>query len=475
MAVSSQCYLAGEWQAPHSSLEIDLCDASTGVAFAKGAASSPEQIETAIDAAYQCFESGAWSELSPTQRADYLDKVALALHDQVEAIADADAMQTGVIIGLTQLFAKVCGAAFSEAAAMLRNLPSEYSFLENNHTVLKQRLPLGVAGIIAPWNAPSGIACHKLACALAAGCTVVYKPSEWAALSSHYIAKAIDAAGLPKGAFNMVLGDGACGAQVVSDPRVAAVSFTGGAKGGEAVGRACGEQIKPVQLELGGNNPMVILDSADIDEAADAVVAGLVTMNAQWCRALGRLVVANSVKTPLLSAIKSRLQHIKVGDARDPESKMGAMVHKGHYELVKSQIEAYRELGGSVLQVTQVPESEGYYLPPTLIDGLEGRQTLEEIFGPVATVHGFDELDEAVMLANQTPYGLAAYVYGESEQAWQVAAKIRSGVVKINQISIFNFSPKLPRPAWGKSGLGDEGGKETFEFFRGYRVIGERA
>ncbi|WP_189637734.1 aldehyde dehydrogenase family protein [Thalassotalea sp. HSM 43] len=467
-----QHYIADHWVDASDTLAFDLHHASTGEYLAKQYAATDRQVEQAMAVASDNFKQGLWSQLSYQQRADYLQAIADNMTAKTTAIAQADAIQTGVVLALTEQFAKVCSLAFSHAALMLRTLDSEQYVSGASGDILVERLPLGVAAIIAPWNAPSGIACHKLASALAAGCPVIFKPSEWAAASAQFIAEAIAQAKLPDGTFQMLLGGSHVGGKVVTDTRTAAVSFTGGAQGGAGVGRVCGEQIKPAQLELGGNNALVVLASADLDIAADNIVTGLTTMNAQWCRALGRLVVDNRVKASLLAKVQQRFANIKMGNALDSETQMGPLVHKGHLQHVSQRVADYQALGGTLIQATQLPVLAGWYYPPTLIDGLRGEQTLEEIFGPVATVHGFDSDAEAIELANQTDYGLAAYVFGEQQQAWAVARKLVAGVVKINKVSLFSLHPDLPRAAWGKSGVGDEGTKETFEFFRGTRVIG---
>ena len=185
--------------------------------------------------------------------------------------------------------------------------------------------------------------------------------------------------------------------------------------------------------------------------------------------------MAETVQEALLDKVRHRLANVVLGDSRDEESTMGPLVHKGHLAHVQSAIAAYQALGAELIQTTALPDLEGNFFPPTLIAGLQGEQALEEIFGPVATVHNFANEEEAIELANQTPFGLAAYVFGTEEKAWQVAKQIRAGVIKINDVTMLNLHALSPRPAWGLSGLGDEGVRETFEFFRGSRVIGVAA
>ena len=470
-----QNYIAGEWQVPSVEVDAAVCNASTNEVLFSQKNSSESQVEQAIRTASALYHSGEWGSLRDGEKADALDKFANALENRVDEIAEADSLCTGAILKFTRTVATICPAAFRAAATMLRQPTSDVPLAGPYGDILSERLPLGAAAIITPWNAPSGICAHKLASALAAGCPVIIKPSEWAPMSAQIIAEASEIAGLPSGLVQVVHGAGSIGAMLTSDDRIRAVSFTGGLQGGRAVAAACAQGIKPVQLELGGNNALVVLEDANLDAVADAVIAAMTTLNGQWCRALGRLIVAETVQETLLDKVRHRLANVVLGDSRDEESTMGPLVHKGHLAHVQSAVAAYQALGAELIQTTVLPDLEGNFFPPTLITGLRGEQALEEIFGPVATVHSFANEEEAIELANQTPFGLAAYVFGTEEKAWQVAKQIRAGVIKINDVTMLNLHALSPRPAWGLSGLGDEGGRETFEFFRGSRVIGVAA
>ena len=468
-------FIDGEWVAPDRALPAQLCDANTGEVLAPQLGSTSKQVEPALASAQRCFAAGAWSEMPAGERAAKLELVAQQLETRADGISRADAQQTGVVISLTEKFALVCAAAFRGAASLLME-PVSAEPLAGPHGELElERLPLGVAAVIAPWNAPSGIACHKLASALAAGCPTVLKPSEWAPGSAQLIAEAVVEADLPLGSFQLLHGAGDTGGMLVVDERVAAVSFTGGLQGGRAVAHACAEGIKPAQLELGGNNPLVVLEDADLESAADGVVAAMTTLNGQWCRALGRLLVHQSLESELLQRVQEKLGALQIGSSLDPASDMGPLVHGAHRDHVLEAIERYQAMGAEVLRCGKLPDLNGWFLQPTLVAGLDPALTLEEIFGPVATVHTFQDDAAAVALANQTPYGLAAYVFGDEDHAWKVARGIRTGITKINGVTMLNLNPVAPRPAWGLSGLGDEGTRETFEFFRGSRLIGVAA
>jgi len=461
-------YIAGQWQEPGVELTHTVCNSNTGEPLLRQLGSTPAQISSAIEAADKAHKEGVWRNLSGEARAATLTEIAVALEALVDEMASIDAIMTGVPITHTRTIGRVCGAAFRAAA----DLAAESDTLRRETDFIIERLPLGPVAIIGPWNAPSGIACHKLASALAAGCTVVFKPSEWAPVSGQLIAQAIAELDLPAGTFQLLHGDGMTGAAIVGDPRIAAASFTGGLDAGRSVAAACAQQVKPAQLELGGNNPLLVLPGADLATTVDGVIAALTTLNGQWCRALGRLIVHESLVDDVIETAMHRLSTLHLGSSSSHETEMGPLVHRGHKEHVEAAIERYREQGATILQTTPIPALGGWFVPPTLVTDIAPDKTLEEIFGPVATVHTFADVEDGIALANQAPYGLAAYVFGDRVQAYSVGTQLEVGMVKINSVTLFSPHPSAPRPAWKLSGIGDEGTRETFEFFRGTRVIG---
>jgi phenylacetaldehyde dehydrogenase len=475
MNAELRCYIDGAWvPAPHPLGEA-LCDASTGEVVGPQRAADDHLLVTALAAAARPALARAWADAPPARRADALHAIAGALEARQPAIAEADTRLTGVVVGTTELLARIVPHAFRSAAAQLLERSEPARFPGRYGDIEVRNLPLGPAAVIAPWNAPSVISAHKVASALAAGCPTILKPSEWAPLSCQLIAEAVAEADLPAGVFQLVHGGAELGARLVSDDRIRAVSFTGGLAGGRAVAAACAHGMKPAQLELGGNNPLVVLEGADLDAAAEGIVTGLTTMNGQWCRALGRLLVHRPLAGPLLEAVRKRLRALRLGHAMDCASEMGPLAHARHRRGVQAAIDALRERGGSVHQLTPMPELGGWFVPPTLVTGVAPAHAVEEIFGPVATVHPFDTEAEALALANQTSYGLAAYVFGPEDRALALGRAIRAGSIKVNGIGLLALHPLAPRPAWGLSGLVDEGAIETFEFFRGHRVIGVAA
>ena len=469
-------YIDGEFSSPAVDRECSLHDANTGAPLQTRRSSNREQIQAALAATDRTYQAGTWEDTPAQERAELLERMAEELSgaDYVESISSADSLTSGAIIRSTRKMARMLPFVFRGAAAYLREGHLDQKVPGPCGQVEYLRRPWGPALLIAPWNGPTAIGSHKVASALAAGGPCILKPSEFTPHSAIMMARAADRAGLPKGVFQLTLGDRTVGAQLVEDPRIKAVSFTGGLAGGRAIARACAEDFIPTQLELGGNNQLVVFADADLDQAATGIVYGLTNLNGQWCRALGRLLVHASVKDRLLDKVLSQLANIRLGHSLDENSDMGPLVHRGHFEQVQADIERLQCLGGQVLAATPLPKLEGNFIAPTLVDGCRPEDTREEIFGPVAAVHTFRYDDEALALANGTDLGLAGYVYsGNEEKAFAFARKMRTGGVKINGYSLLSIGEGTPRGAWGLSGLGEEGHGQSIEFFTGARVIGQ--
>lgn len=436
---------------------------------------SPAQIECALTAANNAYQAGEWENTPAAERADVLEKIADELQQEhyAKSISHADALTTGAIIRTTRKMAQLVPLVFRQAAQFIRSGGLEQRLPGPLGDVEYFRRPWGPALLISPWNGPTAIGSHKIASALAAGAPCIMKPSEWAPHSAIIMAQAIHKVGLPKGTFQLTCGNRTIGSQMVEDDRIKSISFTGGLAGGRAVARACADRFVPTQLELGGNNQLVVLEDADLDKAAEGIAYGLTNLNAQWCRALGRVIVHESMKQTLLDKCLERLADIRLGHSLDEASDMGPMVHRGQYDLVLSEIERLKSKGGIQLSSTPVPDLPGYFIAPTLLDGCSPADTREEIFGPVASIHTYQTEAEALALANGTELGLAGYVYGEDEtRAFAFARQMRTGGVKINGYSLLSLGHNAPRGAWGLSGIGEEGHTQSIEFFTGARVVG---
>lgn len=469
-------WIDGERVAPTEPLPAWIHNPSTGEPLAQQMSAAPASVARALSVAHRVHLSGQWANLPPAERADRLDEVANHLMAQVPTVAAVESLTTGMVFGTTSFVNAIVWLAFKAAAGVLRSGYTTSQVPGPFGPVDVLRKPLGVAVAIVPWNSPAALAAHKVANALAAGCPVILKPTEWAPFSCLLLAEALAAAGLPPGVFQIVNGGAAVGQQLVSDPRVRAVSFTGGLQGGRAVAAACAPDFKSLQLELGGNNAMLVLPDADLDRVAEGVVAGLTTLNGQWCRALGRLIVPAHLAETVVQAALEKLAAVRLGHAYATDTQMGPLANAAHHARVVQAVQDLQAKGGTAHASTPLPDLGGYFCAPTLITGVAADQTLEEIFGPVATVHPYTTEAEAIALANQTPYGLGGYVYGADEDhALVVARQLNTGGVKVNGVSLLELNVDAPRPAWGLSGLGEEGTLETFDVFCGKSVVGVAA
>ncbi|MEU0876333.1 aldehyde dehydrogenase family protein [Nocardia brasiliensis] len=437
------------WGTPQIDLGVALQDPATGRSVARAVATAADRADRALAVA-----DAATGRIDTTM----LDAIATDLDARLPWIAELDARATGVPITQTAPLAAIVSGSFRLAAEQLRT----GALRQDRDGVEVHRLPLGPALCLVPWNAPAPMAAHKVANALAAGCPVILKVSELAPYSSAVLAEAI-AEHVPAGMFQLVQGGVQVGAQLVASPLIKAVSFTGGLAGGRSVAAASAALLRPCQLELGGNNPLVVLPDADFETATRIAAELLTTLNGQWCRALGRLILPAERTGELVEGIGKRLAALRAGAPMDPRTEFGPLLHTKHVQTVRASFE-----GRTARSFGDLPEA-GNYLAPTLLDG----DLTEEIFGPVAGVVTYRDTAEAVALANAVPYGLAGYVCGaDEEQALSVARRIRAGEVKVNGSSIMSLHMMTPRPAWGLSGLGEEGTEETLRFFTGARVVG---
>ncbi|MFI6605642.1 aldehyde dehydrogenase family protein [Streptomyces sp. NPDC050507] len=440
-------------------------------------ASTDARVESALDAAHGVHRSGAWAMRPDAARADALDAAAGAVEARAADITLAESFGSGVPHAQTAVLGVILGGAFRLAAARLRDSVLVSTLTRpDGRLVTVRREALGPALCVVPYNAPAPMAAHKAASALAAGCPVLVKAPELNPYGTQLMVEAAVAglteAGAPPALLQLLHGDAATGARLVADDRVRAVSFTGGTPAGREVGAACGRALKPAQLELGGNNALVVMEDADTATAARIAAELLTTLNGQWCRALGRLVVPAARQAELVEAIGEVLASLRTGDPLDRDTGYGPLAHSRHRDSVRTSVAALTRLGAKEHTFTPVPE-RGNWLAPALLTGAPEEQARGEIFGPVATVHPYDTLDEAVALANSTGYGLEAYVTGQDEEAaLAVAARIRAGEVKVNGSSVLSLHMDTPRPAWGLSGLVDEGTDETLLHFTGSRVTG---
>lgn len=467
--------VAGRRREPDVVLDGTLDDPNTGLPIAPRRASTPQVVEEALATAHAVHTRGDWLRLGVEGRGQALLRLADELAARAGQLALAEAINTGIILGVTTAMTGGCADQVRGLVQQLRDagVVHELPGRGRGGPVRLRRDPWGPAVVLAPWNAPSPTAVGKAAAALAAGCPVILKPSEWAPGTSDLLAEAALAADLPSGVFQLVHGDGTVGAQLTADPRVRALAMTGGTVAGRAIAAAAAANFTRLQLELGGNNPVVVRADADLQLTAAALASGMTKLNGQWCEAPGRVFVPAQRHDALVEALLTELGRIVIGPNTDPASAMGPIAYRRHRDRLAGQVAAAVDRGGRALTAPVDLPEQGWFMAPTVVVDLAPEHAVEEIFGPVVTVHPVSGDDEALALANATPDGLAGYVFGaDLEAALAVGERLRGGEIKINGTSLLDLTGASHQSFWGSSGYGGHGDGEALEFFRGNRIVG---
>lgn len=460
-------YIDGQSLTPTVNLHASISNPNTHEPLQQQRATSDKYLDEALDAAVRV--QSTWRSVPMDERAQRLEQIADELDKHLEAIATVEALTSGIVIRQTRALARLVPLAFRQAAKQARSMGKPLSL---SAKVEVQRVSWGPAALIIPWGGAAAAAAHKIASALVTGSPVILKPSEWSPHSSGILAEVI-AAALPAGVFQLVHGGPETGAKLVSDPRVKAVSFSGGLHTGRIVAQFCAVDLKPLQMELGGVNAMIVLDDADLDATAEGVVTALTTLNGAWRRGLGRLLVHRSRYHALLGRVLDRLEMLTIGDSLSPESDMGPLIHAGHLQVVQDVREHLLASGGVVHVAGKLPDLPGYFMEPALITNIHPQDWPNEILGPVAAVHLFKDEAEAIALANQPQSGAICYVYtADEDRARALAQEIEAASISINGVSLYGLHPLAPRAGWGLSGLGEAGVIESLRFFTGTRAIG---
>ena len=422
-----------------------------------------EHVEAAVQAALKAF--AAWSALTAAQRKPYLDRFAEEIGKRADAFCVLESNDAGVL--LSRMRHGVVPRAmlnltyFAQHALTLQDRPID---TEQAHHIVRHD-PAGVTVIITPWNSPLLLSTWKLGPALAAGNTCILKPPEWAPLTCSLLADAADAAGLPAGVFNVVQGTGAeTGAKLVSDPRIARVSFTGSVPTARWIAQAAGANLVPCSLELGGKSPFIVLEDADLDGAA--ATAALMYRNAgQVCLAGTRLLVHERVADAFVTHMRGYVERLRVGDPREESTEVGPIIHPRQLERVQGFIDRAVSAHAQVLWGGKRHAFGAQYFQPTLLTNVaqDSEIVQNEVFGPVLTLQTFATDEEAVAMANGTDYGLGGVCYGETDHATSVAERVRTGFIWVNSFGIRDLG--APFGGIKRSGVGREGGDWSFEFF----------
>ncbi len=455
-------FIGGEWVVPAGADPLPVVNSATEETIATVPGCSPVEVDKAVEAARGAFEG--WAATPRAERAEALAAIAAGLGERSEELTATITQELGMPVKLTQMVQ--VGLGINHFAAMPKAL-EEVRWEEEvgNSRVLRE--PVGVVGAITPWNYPLNQIGAKVAPALAAGCTVVLKPSEIVPLNAFILAEVIESVGLPAGVFNLVTGIGpVVGEAIAGHPGVDFVSFTGSTRAGRRVSELAAATVKPVAMELGGKSPNVLLEDADFARAVPDGVAKCFLNSGQTCSALTRMLVPRERLAEVEELAVGAAEAFTPGDPFDPGTRLGPLVSETQRERVRGYIAKGEAEGAKLLTGgTDAPEGldRGYFVRPTVFSEVTPEMTIarEEIFGPVLVIQPYDGEEDAVRIANATEYGLAGGVWaGDQERAIAVARRLRSGQIEINGGA---FNPAAPFGGYGQSGHGRENGRFGLE------------
>ena len=464
MIERDKLYIDGAWVEPDGRATIDVYHSGTEAVMGRIPDGSATDIDRAVTAARAAFDS--WSQVDLEERSKYLQRISEGLQARMGEIAETVAAEVGMPLNLANLIqAGLPLMTFGSLPGIIESFPFE----EQVGNSLVVREPVGVVGAITPWNYPLHQVAAKVAPALAAGCTVVLKPSEVAPLSAFILAEVIHEVGLPAGVFNLVTGTGpVVGEALVSHPEVDMVSFTGSTRAGKRVSELAAQTVKRVSLELGGKSPNVILEDADFQKAVTAGVGAAFLNSGQTCIALTRMLVPRSRLAEAEEIAVKAAEGYTLGDPLAEGTRLGPLASDVQRERVRDYIRKGVDEGAKLLiGGPEAPEGleKGYFVKPTIFSEVDNQMTIarEEIFGPVLSILPYDTEEEAIEIANDTIYGLSGAVWsGDPERAKAVARRLRTGQVDVNGGS---FNPVAPFGGYKQSGHGRELGKFGLEEF----------
>jgi len=463
-------YIGGQWVAPTTNETIDVHNAGTGAVMGSVPAGGAQDIDAAVGAARGALE--AWSATPVEKRAEFLEKIAAGLKARGDELGKLIAQEVGMPIKLAgRIQAGLPIANFANYAKLVKGF--EFEQKVGNSVVVRE--PVGVVGAITPWNYPLHQITLKVAPALAAGCTVVLKPSEVAPFNAFLLAEVVEACGLPNGVFNLVTGYGPdVGEALVKHPQVDMISFTGSTRAGKRISEVAAQTVKRVALELGGKSASVILDDADIATAVKATVSGCYLNSGQTCTALTRMLVPESKYEEAAKVAADVANGFTLGDPLSETTKLGPLTSAAQLERVRSYIKKGLAEGAQLLAGgPEAPEGlpGGYFVKPTVFGKVKPGSTIEqeEIFGPVLSIITYKDEEDAIRIANDTPYGLAGAVWSKDDaHAQKVARRIRAGQVDVNGGA---FNMNAPFGGFKQSGHGREAGVYGLEEFLEYKSL----
>ncbi len=469
--------IGGRWVGSASGETFAAVDPFTGSEWGRVPRGTTEDVGAAVAAARRAFDEGPWPRMAPVERAEALRRIAQLIREANDELVLAQVLENGKLIGElgagTTWLARQC----DYTAGLAENLRGETidTGIPNMFTYTR-REPLGVVAAITPWNSPLGLLAFKLFPALAAGCTVVAKPSEFTPISTLLLARIIDEAGLPEGVVNVVTGFGDLGAALVEDPRVDKIMFTGSTPTGRRIGQLAGGRLARVGLELGGKSPNIVFADADLERAVDGALGGILSANGQTCVAGSRILVERSVYGEVVDRISAKAAAQRIGDPLDPATQIGPMANRPQFDKVLQYVGEGLSTGARLAAgghaVDRPDLADGIFIEPTIFADVDNRTRIaqEEIFGPVACVIPFDSEDDAIRIANDTDFGLAAGVWTQSMgRAQKFVRELRAGTVWVNTYRIGHHY--LPFGGVKQSGVGRELGTNAVEEFTELKAV----
>lgn len=464
-------YINGRLIEPKSKNYINNYNPATGEIYSLIPDSNDDDVNSAIESAKSAFPY--WSKLKNSERSQWLEKISNEIHNQLDELAVAESIDNGKPLKLAKAVdIPRARDNFKFYASAIQHFASESHHTTEGMINFTLRKPVGVAGCISPWNLPLYLFTWKIAPALAAGNTVVAKPSEITPMTAYLLSEICHKIGLPAGVLNIVHGLGSStGNSIISSDDIDLVSFTGGTSTGAHIAKIVAPKFKKMSLELGGKNPNIIFDDCDFDEAIRTSLNSSFANQGQICLCGSRILVQRGIYEKFKNEFVAQTNKMILGDPMNDQSRLGAIVSKPHYEKILSYIELAKEEGGSILSGGASVKlagnlSEGWYIRPTIIEGLDQqcRTNQEEIFGPVVTIQPFDTEEEAIELANSSNYGLAATIWtSDLSKAHRCSENIKSGIIWVN--CWLQRDLRTPFGGMKNSGVGREGGWEALRFF----------